>query len=267
MNGFTLKPQNSLFAAQQPSQLPSFGQPQQQQQQQSNGLFGQPSNPLFGATNNATNASQPPQNGANSSVFGLSLSVPSSQQQSGSTNFFGQPANTTSAAPGIFAGGAGIARGHDNEQSPHDTSNTSASAAHQSTGTGSSGLTSASGTGPALAPSGATATPAHTLPGYNGAGIGGGLLLNVGLNEFIHDVGTGTARIEVTAELIERRGRNLVERKRFTASAPVAEQNAAAAVSALSRALTTLLDELVPWVERTAEALPPPEPRPRDTKG
>ena len=100
-----------------------------------------------------------------------------------------------------------------------------------------------------------------------GAGIGGGLLLNVGVNEFIHDVGTGTARIEVTAELIERRGRNLVERKRFTASAPVAEQNAAAAVSALSRALTTLLDELVPWLERTAEALPPPEPRPRDTKG
>jgi hypothetical protein len=35
----------------------------------------------------------------------------------------------------------------------------------------------------------------------------------------------------------------------------------------LSRALTTLFDELVPWLERTAEALPPPEPRPaRDGK-
>ena len=100
-----------------------------------------------------------------------------------------------------------------------------------------------------------------------GSGVGGGLILNVGVNEIVHDVGTGTARIEVTAELIERRGRNLVERKRFAASAPVAQENAPAAVAALSRALTTLLDELVPWLERSAEALPPPEPRPpRDGK-
>ena len=100
-----------------------------------------------------------------------------------------------------------------------------------------------------------------------GGGIGGGLILNVGVNEFVHDVRTSTARIEVTAELIERRGRNLVERKRFTASAPVAAENAPSAVAALSRALTTLFDELVPWLERTVEALPPPEPRPaRDGK-
>lgn len=100
-----------------------------------------------------------------------------------------------------------------------------------------------------------------------GGGIGGGLILNVGVSEFVHDVRTGTARVEVTAELIERRGRNLVERKRFTASAPVAAENAPSAVAALSRALTTLFDELVPWLERTVEALPPPEPRPaRDGK-
>jgi cholesterol transport system auxiliary component len=103
--------------------------------------------------------------------------------------------------------------------------------------------------------------------GRLGSGVGGGLILNVGVNEIVHDVGTGTARIEVTAELIERRGRNLVERKRFSASTPVTQENAPAAVAALSRALTTVLDELVPWLERTAEALPPPEPRPpRDSK-
>jgi cholesterol transport system auxiliary component len=100
-----------------------------------------------------------------------------------------------------------------------------------------------------------------------GGGIGGGLILNIGVNEFVHDIRTGSARLEVTAELIERRGRTLVERKRFTASAPVAQEDAPSAVAALSRALTTLLDELVPWLERTAEALPPPEPRPpRDGK-
>ncbi|HYM47148.1 MAG TPA: ABC-type transport auxiliary lipoprotein family protein [Burkholderiaceae bacterium] len=95
-----------------------------------------------------------------------------------------------------------------------------------------------------------------------GGGIGGGLILNIGVNEFVHDLRTSTARIEVTAELIERRGRDLVERKRFTASAPVAEENAPSAVAALSRALTTLLDELMPWLEAKAEALPPSEPRP-----
>lgn len=101
-----------------------------------------------------------------------------------------------------------------------------------------------------------------------GNSIGGNLLLMIGVDEFVHDVANGTARIEVTAELIERRGRSLVERRRFTASTPVAEENAPAAVAALSRALTALLDELVPWLERTAEALPPPPERPsRDSKG
>jgi cholesterol transport system auxiliary component len=100
-----------------------------------------------------------------------------------------------------------------------------------------------------------------------GAGIGGGLILNIGVNEFVHDVPAGSARVEVTAELIQRRGRELIERKRFTASAPVAQENAPSAVAAMSQALTTLLNELVPWLERTADALPPPEPRPpRDGK-
>ena len=100
-----------------------------------------------------------------------------------------------------------------------------------------------------------------------GGGIGGGMVLNIGVNEFVHDIRSSTVRIEVTAELIERRGRDLVERKRFTTSAPVAEESAPAAVTAWSRALTSLLDELVPWLEKTTEALPPPEPRPaRDGK-
>ena len=100
-----------------------------------------------------------------------------------------------------------------------------------------------------------------------GGGIGGGLILNIGVNEFVHDIRSSTVRIEVTAELIDRRGRDLVERKRFTTSAPVAEESAPAAVTAWSRAVTSLLDELVPWLEKTTEALPPPEPRPaRDGK-
>jgi ABC-type uncharacterized transport system auxiliary subunit len=99
-----------------------------------------------------------------------------------------------------------------------------------------------------------------------GTGIGGGLILNVAVNEFVHDLTTATARIEVTAELTQRRGRLLIARRRFTASAPVAQENAPAAVAAWSRAVTALLDDTMPWIERSAESLPPPEPRLERTK-
>jgi ABC-type uncharacterized transport system auxiliary subunit len=94
-----------------------------------------------------------------------------------------------------------------------------------------------------------------------GSSVGGDLLLNIAVAEVIHDVATGTARIEVQAELIERRGRRLVARQHFGAAVPVAQENAPAAVAALSRAITTIIDELVPWLERTAEVLPVPPPR------
>jgi ABC-type uncharacterized transport system auxiliary subunit len=94
-----------------------------------------------------------------------------------------------------------------------------------------------------------------------GNSVGGDLLLNVAVVDVIHDVTTDTGRIEVQAELIERRGRRLVERQRFSANVPVAQENAPAAVDAMSRAITTIFDELMPWLERTAETLPAPTPR------
>lgn len=94
-----------------------------------------------------------------------------------------------------------------------------------------------------------------------GNSIGGDLLLNVAVVDVIHDLSTGTGRIEIQAELIERRGRRLVARQRFSASAPVPQENAPAAVDAFSRAVTSIFDELVPWLERSAEALPAPRPR------
>lgn len=94
-----------------------------------------------------------------------------------------------------------------------------------------------------------------------GNSIGGDLLLNVAVSDVIHDVAAGTGRVEIQAELIERRGRRLVARQRFAASAPAAQENAPSAVAALSRGTTTAIDELVSWLERTADALPPPQPR------
>jgi cholesterol transport system auxiliary component len=90
-----------------------------------------------------------------------------------------------------------------------------------------------------------------------GSGVGGSLALNVTVNELVHDVPARQARLELTAELVDRTTRTLVARRRFDASVPVAQENAQGAVQALSRALTTVLDELVPWVETAAAPLPP----------
>jgi ABC-type uncharacterized transport system auxiliary subunit len=94
-----------------------------------------------------------------------------------------------------------------------------------------------------------------------GSSVGGDLLLNVLILEIIHDVAAGTGRVEVQAELIQRRGRRLVVRQRFTASVPADQENAPAAVAAMSQAATRILDEILPWLEKAAESLPPPQPR------
>ena len=86
------------------------------------------------------------------------------------------------------------------------------------------------------------------------AGVRGDVLLNLRLEEFYHDAGAnpGSARIEVSAELIDIAGRTVLARRRFAQSAPVAEESARAAVAALSRATSGLLDELSAWIESTA---------------
>jgi len=89
-----------------------------------------------------------------------------------------------------------------------------------------------------------------------GSGVGGDLALNLTVDELVHDTVAASARLELTVELVDRTTRNLVARRRFSAAAPVAQENARGAVEALNRALTTVLDELVPWLEATAAKLP-----------
>jgi cholesterol transport system auxiliary component len=87
-----------------------------------------------------------------------------------------------------------------------------------------------------------------------GRGVGGDLQVNLTVNDFYHDAATspGTARIAVTAELVNRTTRKLIARQRFTATSPVEQANAASAAAALSRASTLILDQLVTWAEATA---------------
>jgi cholesterol transport system auxiliary component len=87
-----------------------------------------------------------------------------------------------------------------------------------------------------------------------GRGVAGDLLLNISVNDFYHDAASspGTARVEVTAELIDRNARKLVARQTFAAAAPVAQANSAGAAASLSEASTRVLDDVVAWVEAKA---------------
>ena len=89
-----------------------------------------------------------------------------------------------------------------------------------------------------------------------GRGLGGDLSLHLTIDELVHDTVSARGRLQVRAELIDRTTRTMIARRRFEAAAPVNQENAQGAVDALSRALTTVLDELVPWIEATADKLP-----------
>lgn len=89
-----------------------------------------------------------------------------------------------------------------------------------------------------------------------GHGVGGDLMLNVTVDELVHDTVAAVGRVQLTAELVDRTDRTLVARRRFEAATPVASENAPAAVEALSRALTSVLDELMPWLESAAARRP-----------
>lgn len=83
------------------------------------------------------------------------------------------------------------------------------------------------------------------------AGIRGDLLLNLRLQEIFVDAAQppGTARVALTAELIDWRERTVVARRLFARAAPIEREEPVAAVAGLNQALTDLLDELVPWLE------------------
>lgn len=76
-------------------------------------------------------------------------------------------------------------------------------------------------------------------------------LLTLSLDALYHDVSVdpGSARLAITAELVDRRGRKRVARRAFEAALPVARAESTAAAQALSRALAQAFDALVPWVE------------------
>lgn len=86
-------------------------------------------------------------------------------------------------------------------------------------------------------------------------------LLSVAIDTLHHDVRSppGQAQVALTVDLFDRRSRSRVARGVFTAQAPVAQADSAAAAQALSEAVAQAFDELVPWLEvelQRAAAMP-----------
>jgi len=87
--------------------------------------------------------------------------------------------------------------------------------------------------------------------------VKGDLLLTLRLNELTHDdsVSPGVIRLGVTSDLVDWRTRELVARRVFTRSVAVASRDSIGSAQAANRAITTMLDELSPWVEINAATL------------
>jgi ABC-type uncharacterized transport system auxiliary subunit len=95
---------------------------------------------------------------------------------------------------------------------------------------------------------------------FDGGGPAGGLRLNTHLEEIYHDASEqpGTARITITAELVDPVNRAILARRTFTRSAPAAAYDAPGAVRGFNLALAALIGDIEAWVG--AEATPKPRP-------
>jgi len=86
------------------------------------------------------------------------------------------------------------------------------------------------------------------------AGVNADVLLNVTVEELYHDLAVKptVVRVQLAGEVVDWRSRTLMGRRSFAAVTPVAQDDAKSAVDAINRAVTQILDALVPWVEATA---------------
>jgi len=83
------------------------------------------------------------------------------------------------------------------------------------------------------------------------------LLLSLRLNELTHDdsISPGVVRIEVTADLLDWRTREMIARRTFAQKVAVDSRDSIGGAQAANRAVTAMLDELSLWVDTHTAAL------------
>ena len=89
-----------------------------------------------------------------------------------------------------------------------------------------------------------------------GSGVAGDVLINVVVDDVVHDLsagGAGDGRISVMVEVVDRRSRRMLGRRTFVETAPAQAPNAAAGAAAINLAVTQFLDHASAWIESTVE--------------
>jgi cholesterol transport system auxiliary component len=89
---------------------------------------------------------------------------------------------------------------------------------------------------------------------FEGVGAKDVLRLDTHLDEIYHDAAEqpGTARIRITAELVDPANRTVLARRTFVRTAPATSYDAPGAVAGFNRALADLLGDIGKWVDAEA---------------
>ena len=100
------------------------------------------------------------------------------------------------------------------------------------------------------------AVHAQLVSRLGAANSAGGFILATHLDEIYHDAAQqpGTARLTVSAQLVDPKSRAVVAQRVFNGAAPAASFDAPGAVDGMRRALGTLLDEIAAWAAATPPA-------------
>ena len=100
------------------------------------------------------------------------------------------------------------------------------------------------------------AVHAQLVSRLGAANSAGGFILATHLDEIYHDAAQqpGTARLTVSAQLVDPKNRAVVAQRVFNGAAPAASFDAPGAVDGMRRALGALLDEIAAWAAATPPA-------------
>jgi cholesterol transport system auxiliary component len=100
------------------------------------------------------------------------------------------------------------------------------------------------------------AVHAQLVSRLGAANSAGGFILATHLDEIYHDAAQqpGTARLTVSAQLVDPKSRAVVAQRVFNGAAPAASFDAPGAVDGMRRALGALLDEIAAWAAATPPA-------------
>ena len=94
------------------------------------------------------------------------------------------------------------------------------------------------------------AVHAQLVSRFGGPGAAGGPVLATHLDEIYHDAAQqpGTARLVITAQLLDPRTRAVMAQRVFSGTAPAATYDASGAVDGMRKALGGVLDDMAAWI-------------------